>query len=129
MRCLLDTHTYLWSVTDSSHLSNTARGVIRDIGNEPLLSIASLWEIAIKLSVGKLDLDATFLELAVEIPTNSAWRPCRSRRGTSLPCHGYRFMITATRSIGCSWRRRRWKNLPIVSGDAALDAYGIARIW
>jgi len=55
MRALLDTHTFLWWITDDSRLSRRAREVIGDGRNELFLSSASGWEIAIKARLGKLD--------------------------------------------------------------------------
>src|SRR2546421_4707328 len=63
MRLLLDTHTFLWFIGGSSDLSGTARGLIENLGNERLLSVASLWEMAIKVSTGKLKLKLPFTEL------------------------------------------------------------------
>lgn len=54
MRLLLDTHTFLWFVGDDPKLSATARLMIGDGDNEVMLSLASIWEIAIKVSIGKL---------------------------------------------------------------------------
>jgi PIN domain nuclease of toxin-antitoxin system len=48
MRVLLDTHTFLWFIGGSSSLSPTARVLIENADNQPFLSIASLWEMAIK---------------------------------------------------------------------------------
>jgi PIN domain nuclease of toxin-antitoxin system len=56
MRYLLDTHTFLWWITDSESLSDHAREIIRDGSNELFLSAASGWEIAIKAGIGRLDL-------------------------------------------------------------------------
>ena len=56
MRLLLDTHSFLWFISGSTNLSPTARTLIEDASNQPLLSVASLWEMAIKLSLGKLSL-------------------------------------------------------------------------
>jgi PIN domain nuclease of toxin-antitoxin system len=56
MRLLLDTHTFLWFIIGSPKLSEKARASIEDTTNERLLSTASLWEIAIKHSLGKLTL-------------------------------------------------------------------------
>lgn len=128
MRCLLDTHTYLWSVSDSANLSSTARGVIRDIGNEPLLSIASLWEIAIKLSVGKLDLDVTFLEIAVEIPTKLRLgslpiTPLHLDIIARLPLH-HRDPFDRLLVAQCLAEQ-----MAIVSIDTAFDDYGVERLW
>ncbi len=54
MRLLLDTCTFLWLVDDASPLSATARGLIRDPGNEAFLSAVSAWEIALKQDLGRL---------------------------------------------------------------------------
>ena len=53
MRLLLDTHSFLWYIEDDDRLSQTAEQTISDIDNEVLLSIGSLWEIAIKESLIK----------------------------------------------------------------------------
>ena len=54
MRALLDTHTFLWWITDSPELSQSARNAIGDSTNELYLSVASGWEIAIKTKLGRL---------------------------------------------------------------------------
>ena len=53
MKLLLDTHTFLWFLDDSPQLSQKGKALL-EADNELLLSIASLWEIAIKLRLGKL---------------------------------------------------------------------------
>lgn len=55
MRLLLDTHTFLWWVKDAPELSRRARAAIADPDNVGLLSLASCWEMAIKLSLGTED--------------------------------------------------------------------------
>ena len=60
MKLLLDTHAFLWFIMGSPNLSADARTLIEDAANEKFLSVASLWEIAIKLSIGKLTLSAPF---------------------------------------------------------------------
>src|SRR5689334_20431977 len=64
MRVLLDTHAFLWFIFADPQLSATAITIIGDPDNERLLSIASIWEISIKVQVGKLNLPSlldTFL--------------------------------------------------------------------
>jgi PIN domain nuclease of toxin-antitoxin system len=56
MRVLLDTHAFLWWVTDDPQLSSTSRSIIADSGNILFLSVASVWEIVIKTKSGKLTL-------------------------------------------------------------------------
>jgi PIN domain nuclease of toxin-antitoxin system len=76
VRLLLDTHVFLWCVSDPSQLSADARERITDPANAVAFSAASAWEIAIKMAAGKLafdaDLpqavsDATFQELPISI--------------------------------------------------------------
>src|SRR3954470_17017182 len=60
MRLLLDTHAFLWFVADDPQLSKRARDLIEDPVNERLLSAASHWEMAVKVSLGKLTLTEPF---------------------------------------------------------------------
>ena len=53
-RYLLDTHVFIWFVTQNLHLSREVDAIITDPSNEAFVSLASLWEISIKQSVGKL---------------------------------------------------------------------------
>lgn len=55
MRFLLDTHVLLWAVGDSGRLPETARNWLEDGNNEVFFSAASLWEVAIKASLGRED--------------------------------------------------------------------------
>ncbi len=70
MRFLIDTHTFLWFIEDSLHLSADAKKLLEsDV--DILLSVASLWEIAIKVSIGKLSLpDAYETFIPQQIATN-----------------------------------------------------------
>jgi PIN domain nuclease of toxin-antitoxin system len=60
MRLLLDTHSFLWFISGSPRLSVPARQAIEDPDNVSYLSSASLWEMAIKVSLGKLSLAQPF---------------------------------------------------------------------
>ena len=62
MRMLLDTHAFLWFVLGDSQLRSTARRHIEDSGNEKLVSPASYWEIAIKISLKKYTLSHPYEE-------------------------------------------------------------------
>lgn len=55
MRLLLDTHVWLWWVTDDTRLSSAARSAIQDEANPIFISAASAWEISTKQRIGKLD--------------------------------------------------------------------------
>ena len=54
MNLLLDTHTFLWFINGDSKLANYSKKIIEDNQNQRYLSLASLWEIAIKISIKKV---------------------------------------------------------------------------
>ncbi len=60
MNILLDTHAFLWFVDGSPRLSQPARDLIETEDSQPFLSVASLWEMAIKISLGKLTLKQSY---------------------------------------------------------------------
>lgn len=63
MRLLLDTHVLLWWLTAPEGLDEAARKAIEDPANVAFVSVASLWEMAIKASIGRLRLPAEIMEL------------------------------------------------------------------
>lgn len=63
MEYLLDTHTVLWLLSDQRKLSRKAKLILEDTDNICHVSIASIWEISIKLSLGKLDLKIPITDL------------------------------------------------------------------
>jgi PIN domain nuclease of toxin-antitoxin system len=65
MRLLLDTHVFLWSVTDDRKLTKAARKLILD-ANDVFVSSASIWEASIKAGLGKLDVDVDLLVSEIE---------------------------------------------------------------
>lgn len=128
MKWLLDTHTFLWFVNGSPLLSQTARGLIEMPGAKNLLSVASIWEMAIKYSLGKLSFSQPF---EVFVPQQVA------RNGISvlpieqahlnevsvLPFHHkdpFDRLIIAQGIV---------EKIEIISIDAAFDAYGVSRQW
>lgn len=60
MKLLLDTHTFLWMTSDPSKLTPIARAALADPANERFFSDASIWEIAIKIQLGKLQFPVPF---------------------------------------------------------------------
>lgn len=128
MRVLLDTHTFLWFIEGKPLLSITARQIVEDIANERLLSIASIWEAAIKFGTGKLELSQPFdilipSQLHGNVITLLDITVAHTMRITTLPFHHrdpFDRMLVAQAMA---------ENLPIVSADTIFDAYGIARIW
>jgi len=60
MRILLDTNVLLWFIADDDQLKHDHREIIENTDNNIIVSIISLWEIAIKLNIGRLSLDVSF---------------------------------------------------------------------
>ena len=60
MKLLLDTHTFLWYITGDERLPERDLSLINDKKNECRVSIASLWEIVIKMSINKLEIKGGF---------------------------------------------------------------------
>jgi len=66
MRILLDTHVFLWWITDAQNLSDNARTIIENTDHELYFSVASAWEIGIKVKTGKLDLPENLEQFITE---------------------------------------------------------------
>ena len=67
---LLDTHTAMWFFNGDEKLSQTAKEIICDFSNSIFISIASAWEIAIKLNIGKLDIVSSTADFLRDAETN-----------------------------------------------------------
>jgi PIN domain nuclease of toxin-antitoxin system len=125
---LLDTHSFIWFNLNDLRLTATARQVIEDAANEVMISPASYWEIAIKISKGKFTLAATYDVFWQSGIDANAFRilPIEVRHTShliSLPFHHkdpFDRLLLAQALV---------EQIPLVSGDAMLDAYGIKRIW
>lgn len=71
MKLLLDTHTFIWWDSDLSHLSPKAVQLCQDCTNTLVVSVASIWEMQIKLQLGKLTLKFPLSEIiAAQQQTN-----------------------------------------------------------
>jgi len=70
MNLLLDTHTFIWFLNEDKKLPKYITNIIADIDNKCFLRIASLWEISIKTSLGKLTLKDGFNKISEFINNN-----------------------------------------------------------
>jgi PIN domain nuclease of toxin-antitoxin system len=128
VKLLLDTHAFLWFIAGSERLSATARQQIEESANQPLLSAASLWEMAIKLSLGRLQLGRPFEDLIPEQMRLNGIQLLGIELEhvtpvTTLPFHHrdpFDRLIVAQAMV---------EQMPIVSADPAFDAYPIERLW
>lgn len=70
MKYLLDTHTLLWFVSGDTTLSTNAKEIILNVSNNCFVSIASIWEMGIKISLNKLIIDFNFKDLELFLIEN-----------------------------------------------------------
>jgi len=127
MRLLVDTHAFLWFIDDDPRLSRHARQVMTE-RNELLLSIASLWEIAIKISLGRL---------AIPLPCDEFMKQqLRMNRISTLPIEIAHLTLVAELPFHHRDPFDRLlisqglkEQLTILSKDTAFDAYQVARFW
>ncbi len=128
MRILLDTHTFLWFVSDDPRLTDSAKSAIENIDNERFISIAGIWEMAIKISIGKLKLSKPFSylipdQLEINDINLLPIKLYHLKKITKL--HFYhrdpfdRLIIAQSLT----------ENIPIISNEKIFDQYGIIRLW
>lgn len=128
MPYLLDTHTFLWFASDDVNLSKTAKNIIEDFENDIYLSSASVWELIIKIWLGKLKLkkDAGqfiaenivqygFIPLSINIP--------HAIEVSKLPeIHRDPFdRILIAQSVV--------ENIGIITSDKFINKYDVKTIW
>lgn len=130
MRLLLDTHTFLWYVGGRTALSKTCYGLIENTENTVFVSTASLWEIAIKVGLGKLELyRAHTVQELVEVGVYAnrlellGITPAHLDGVRTLPHHHRdpfdRLLVAQALS----------DDLTLLSRDPALSAYGVPVLW
>jgi len=128
MNLLIDTQAILWFLRGDSALSTRAKTLIEDASNRKFVSIASCWEIAIKAGLGKLRLAEPVHDLLSRelVRNNFELLPISLEHATAvetLPLHHrdpFDRLLVA-QSLG--------EGLPMVSSDAAMDEYGVQRLW
>ena len=128
MKLLLDTHSWLWFVLGDASLSAAARSLIEDPANEKLISPVSYWEVAIKVSLGKYRLPqpyAQFIDAAIDgqgFPVLPIL-PRHTAIVSVLPFHHRdpfdRLLVGQAIA----------EDISLLSNDAALDPYGVRRLW
>lgn len=128
MRVLIDTHYVLWSAIDPTLMEPWARKLIEDLDNEIVVSAASIYEISLKVRLGKLPQAADFesdLVLNIENRLGYTLLPVEPesmmRAARFEDKHGDPFdrMISA---------QAIQHHLPVLSTDPKLDAFGIRRL-
>jgi len=128
MKVLLDTHAFLWYCIGDSHLSPEAKKTIEDNSCQPLLSVASIWEMAIKVSLGKLRFLRSFDEIIPELLQLNGiillplvMNHCFNL--INLPFYHRdpfdRLLVSQALT----------EQIPLISADKTFDSYNVKRIW
>jgi PIN domain nuclease of toxin-antitoxin system len=127
MRCLLDTHVFVWLATDDPQLSPAARAIFIERSHDCFLSTASIWEMSIKSSLGKLALAMTIEHLV----RGGVERGIRVLDVTADHAYGVERLAFHHRDPfdRLLVAQAMFERMHLVSRDATLDAYEVTRIW
>ncbi len=131
MQFLIDTHFFLWFVSNAKELSKNAKTLIEDEQNEIFISIASLWEISIKTALGKLTINGNYESVINDLTDNSieilSVNFAHTVEQNRLPFHHrdpFDRIIISQAIV---------ENMNFISVDAIFDDYlsgkSIKRIW
>ncbi len=128
MRALLDTHAFLWWITDDERLSGKARDIIVDGGNELFFSAASGWEIAIKAGLGRLELPGNPARFIADQLSRNAFRTLPIHLSHALHVHelpGHHRdpfdRILISQAI--------LEEMPLLSADPQIQHYPVEVFW
>ena len=128
MAALIDTHVILWWLQDERRLSRRARKLLEDGGKRHWVSYASLWEIAIKMGLGKLDTGGKSIEeIEVELGGQGfSLLPIRIEhlsRLDGMEDHHRdpfdRMLIAQAQELG----------IPLLTNDSKIRQYAVKTIW
>ncbi|WP_394842557.1 type II toxin-antitoxin system VapC family toxin [Pendulispora brunnea] len=128
MRLLLDTHVLIFGIHEPMRLPSGVRAQLAEPENDRFFSIASIWEMAIKISLGKLEFPIDLDEVVDRfILKNSVQllpiEPEHAMAVASLPWHHrdpFDRLLVAQASA---------ESLTLVSADASFEAYDCTRLW
>ena len=127
-KILLDTQAFIFALTSPEILTTKIKKLISNQENELYLSIASIWEMTIKSSLGKLKLDLSIKDLVQTSVKETGLEilPIKAEHAyhvETLPFHHkdpFDRMIIAQCIV---------EKISVISSDAAFDAYDLKRLW
>ena len=128
MKYLLDTHTFLWIIEDNKNLTDKVKTIYIDNSNEIYLSVASIWEMAIKISLNKLSIRGQLVKFIDRHAIENNIRllsiqPHHIFPIENLPFH-HRDPFDRLLLLQCIQEK-----MYLLSKDKEFDKYGINRIW
>lgn len=128
MKLLVDAHTLIWAVDDPAKLGPQAVTALQDPSNDLLLSVGTIWEIAIKVGLGKLSLSMPYRQWMNQAITDMGMTVLpitveyADVQGHLPKHHGDPFdrLLVAQAQV---------ENMALVSADPGFDPYRINRLW
>ncbi|MEO0081075.1 MAG: type II toxin-antitoxin system VapC family toxin [candidate division WOR-3 bacterium] len=127
MKLLLDTHTFLWFVTADRRLSRRARRALEAGDAELLLSATSVWEMAIKASLGRLELSTSIEEyIAEKLASGFSVLTIEWHHAAAVERLPFRHRDPFDRLLAAQALTER---VPLVSSDPVFREYGVRVIW
>ena len=128
MNLLLDTHSFLWFVTNDKRLSSKAKSLIKDRENQVYFSAASAWEISIKVGLGRLSIGDDLQDFLLQQLTENGFVPLsidisHSANTINLPdIHKDPFdRLLISQSI--------IEEMPLISKDKNIRKYDVDVLW
>lgn len=128
MRILIDTHYVLWTALNSSRMEPWARKLIANLDNEILVSAASVYEISLKVGIGRLPEAVEFeSDLIVNIETRLGYAllPLEPEAMMRAARFEHAHAVSFDRMIAAHAIQN---SLPVLSTDDRLDAFGVRRL-
>ena len=125
MKLLLDSHVLLWVALQPEQLSPAAQQALKDENNELLVSLATPWELAIKISLGKLEVEWSLIEKTTEL-LGARWMPVKLAHAAAVATLPFHHRDPFDRLLIA---QALHEDLFVVSADASFDLYGLRRIW
>jgi len=128
LKVLVDTHALLWWMGGDARLSGQAREIVEDGANQRLVSIVSLWEIAIKISLGRLPTyGLTVSRIAEQLHEQSfAMIPVRLGDLTRIEKLPWIHRDPFDRLLIAQALE---ENVPLLTSDDAIRQYAVQTIW
>jgi PIN domain nuclease of toxin-antitoxin system len=128
MKILIDTQALLWILSEDKRLSEDAKNEYLNRENTIFLSMASIWEMSIKISLNKLKLRNSLEKIVEEHVVGNDIKLLRIESSHIYPLQKLPFYHRDPfdRLIIC---QAMYEKMPIISSDKNFDLYSVERIW
>jgi PIN domain nuclease of toxin-antitoxin system len=128
MKILLDTHAFLWAISGNSKLSDKARSAYLDSNNELFFSTISYWEIGIKISIGKLELDKNWQKIIDKEMNNNGikWLDLKKEHVQGIINLKFHHRDPFDRLLIA---QAKFEQLTVMTIDKNISKYNVKTLW